>query len=122
MIGFGFLFGSLYPLTQIYQFEEDSTRGDWTLARMMGVSVSLAISAVAAALAFAAFARALWLAGPTPTSRGALLVAFTGWVIVLGQWLLGHPRMTSAEHKRGMYRALAVWGLTDVAVVVAFAV
>lgn len=122
MIGFGFLFGSLYPLTQIYQFAEDSTRGDWTLARMMGVRVSLTISTVAAALAFAAFARALWLAGPTPTSCGALLVAFTGWVIVLGQWLLGHPRMTSAEHKRGMYRALAVWGLTDVAVVVAFAV
>jgi lycopene elongase/hydratase (dihydrobisanhydrobacterioruberin-forming) len=122
MIGFGFLFGSLYPLTQIYQFEEDSTRGDRTLARMMGVGVSLAISAVAAVLAFAAFARALWLAGPTPLSRVALLVAFTGWMIVLGQWLLGHRRMTSAEHKRGMYRALAVWGLTDVAVVLAFAV
>jgi hypothetical protein len=30
--------------------------------------------------------------------------------------------MHADEHKRGMYRALAVWALTDVAVVVAFAV
>ena len=122
MTGFGFLFGSLYPLTQIYQFEEDTTRGDRTLARTMGVGVSLTASAVAAALAFGAFARALWLAGPTSISRGALLVAFTGWAIVLGHWLVAHSRMTNAEHKQGMYRALAVWGLTDVAVVVAFAV
>jgi hypothetical protein len=30
--------------------------------------------------------------------------------------------MTSEQHKRGMYQALGVWALTDVAVVVAFAV
>jgi hypothetical protein len=30
--------------------------------------------------------------------------------------------MTSHQHKLGMYRALAVWGLTDVVVLVAFAV
>jgi hypothetical protein len=65
MIGFGFLFGALYPLTQIYQFDEDSSRGDRTLARMLGVRWSLVASAIAAVLGFAAFARALWLAGPT---------------------------------------------------------
>ena len=122
MIGFGALFGALYPLTQIYQFEEDSTRGDRTLARTLGAGGSLWISAVAAVLAFAAFARALWLAGPTPVSRFALAVAGAGWAIVLGTWLVRHRRMTSEQHKRGMYQALAVWAVTDVAVVIAFAV
>lgn len=121
MIGFGCLFGSLYPLTQIYQFEEDSTRGDRTLARMLGIGPSLTIAAIAAALAFASFWRALWLAGPTAMSRWALTVAGVGWAIVLGRWLLRHRRMTSEEHKRGMYRALAAWAVTDVAVVIAFA-
>ena len=122
MIGFGCLFGALYPLTQIYQFEEDTSRGDRTLARMLGVGPSLAASAVAAVLAFGAFARALWLAGPTTGSRVILTVAGAGWAIVLGTWLLRHRRMRSEEHKRGMYRALGVWALTDVAVVKAFAV
>jgi 4-hydroxybenzoate polyprenyltransferase len=122
MIGFGFLFGSLYPLTQIYQFEEDTARGDRTLARMLGVGASLSVSAAAASLAFLAFWRALFLAGPTPMSRIALGVAGAMWALVLAPWLVSHRRMTSEQHKRGMYRALAAWALTDVAVVVAFAV
>jgi lycopene elongase/hydratase (dihydrobisanhydrobacterioruberin-forming) len=121
LIGFGCLFGALYPLTQIYQFDEDTSRGDRTLARMLGVGPSLVASAVAAALAFLAFGRALWHAGPTTGSRVVLTVAGAGWATVLGLWLLRHRRMTSEEHKRGMYRALGVWALTDVVVVIAFA-
>ena len=122
MIGFGCLFGALYPLTQIYQFDEDTSRGDRTLARMLGVGPSLVASAVAATLAFLAFGRALWLAGPTPASQLALTVAGAGWAVVLGFWLARFRGMASDDHKRGMYRALAVWALTDIAVVVAFAV
>jgi 4-hydroxybenzoate polyprenyltransferase len=122
MIGFGCLFGSLYPLTQIYQFDEDTARGDRTLARMLGVGVSLAVSTAAALLAFLAFWRALYLAGPTPMARIALGVAGAVWAVVLGPWLASHRGMSSAQHKRGMYRALAAWALTDVAVVVAFAI
>ena len=122
MIGFGCLFGALYPLTQIYQFEEDSTRGDRTLARILGVRASLWISATAAALAFLAFRYALFLAGPTPMSRDALVAAGAVWALVLGGWILRHRRMTGAQHQRGMYRALAAWALTDIAVVFAFAV
>ena len=121
IIGFGCLFGSLYPLTQIYQLEEDTVRGDRTLVRMLGVGPSLAIALIAAILAFGAFARALWIAGPTAVSKMALAIAAAGWGIVLVSWLVRHRRMTSHEHKLGMYRALAVWALTDVAVVVAFA-
>lgn len=122
MIGFGCLFGSLYPLTQIYQFDEDASRGDRTLARILGVRASLVISAGAAALAFAAFSRGLLLAGPTDLSRNALVVAAAVWAVVLGDWIVRQGRMTSAEHQRGMYRALAAWALTDVAMVIAFAV
>ena len=122
MIGFGCLFGSLYPLTQIYQLDEDSSRGDRTLARILGVRTSLAISSGAAALAFVAFSHGLVLAGPTVMSRNALVVAGAVWAAVLGDWMVRQGRMTSAEHQRGMYRALAAWALTDVAMVVAFAV
>ena len=121
MIGFGCLFGALYPLTQIYQFEEDSVRGDRTLARILGIRSSLWISAAAAALAFFAFSHALILAGPTPVSHNALVVASAVWAVVLGTWILRHRRMTSEEHQRGMYRALAAWALTDIVVVIAFA-
>ena len=122
MIGFGCLFGSLYPLTQIYQFDEDSSRGDRTLARILGVRASLMISAGAAGLAFVAFSHGLLLAGPTNLSRNALVVAGAVWALVLGDWIVRQGRMTSAEHQRGMYRALAAWALTDVAMVIAFAV
>ena len=122
MIGFGCLFGSLYPLTQIYQFDEDSSRGDRTLARILGVRVSLLISAGAAALAFVAFSHGLLLAGPTAMSQTALFLAGTVWAVILGDWILRQGRMASAEHQRGMYRALAAWALTDVAMVIAFAV
>jgi hypothetical protein len=44
------------------------------------------------------------------------------WTVVLGTWLLLHRRMTADQHKRGMYRALAAWAVTDIAVIVAFAV
>lgn len=122
MIGFGFLFAALYPLTQIYQFDEDAFRGDRTLARTLGVGRSLAIAAAAATAAFAAFARGVWVAGPTTVSRQALVVAAVIWAAVLGLWLLRHRGMTATEHKRGMYRALLAWALTDVAIVIAFAV
>ncbi len=37
MLAFCPLFASLYPLTQIYQFEEDEARGDRTLALILGL-------------------------------------------------------------------------------------
>ncbi len=40
-IGFAFLFGALYPMTQIYQIEEDRARGDRTLVIQLGESRSL---------------------------------------------------------------------------------
>lgn len=122
LVGFGLLFGALYPLTQLYQFDEDQTRGDMTLARRLGVGISLGLSLAAALGAFAAFGYGLVLAGPTRQSQWALSLAGTVWVVVLVVWLLRHRRMTGDGHKRGMYRALTAWALTDGAVIVAFAI
>ena len=119
--GFGLLFGALYPLTQLYQFEEDETRGDRTLARMLGIGPSLGVSLAAAILAFVAFWRGLEVAGSTRMGRWALGYSGAVWVLVLAVWLLLHRRMRSEGHKRGMYRALIAWAVTDVAVITAFA-
>jgi 4-hydroxybenzoate polyprenyltransferase len=122
LAGFGLLFGALYPLTQLYQFEEDATRGDRTLARMLGAGPSLVVSLGAAVLAFAAFWWGLELAGTTRQGRWALGAAGGLWLLVLSGWLVLHRRMSGDGHKRGMYRALVAWAVTDGAMVVAFAV
>lgn len=122
--GFAPLFASLYPLTQLYQLDEDRLRGDRTLALILGARGSLALSVVAAAIAFACFARAASLAGLA--SRGAwgsiaLIVAAAAWLAVLTPWAIRAPEMTPAAHKRGMYAALGAWALTDLAVLLAVA-
>jgi 4-hydroxybenzoate polyprenyltransferase len=113
------LFAALYPLTQLYQMDEDRARGDRTLALVIGVRASLLLSALFAAIAFAAFARAAALAGATGWGGLALGVAGAAWLAVLGRWVARHRAMSAAAHKRGMYLALGAWALTDLAVLVA---
>jgi 4-hydroxybenzoate polyprenyltransferase len=124
--GFAPLFASLYPLTQIYQFEEDRRRGDRTLALMLGERVSLIVAIVAAVLAFVLFflagsGRDWWLAAPGGGWRAGLLaVAFACWMIVLIPWAVRCQRMTPDQHQLGMYAALGAWAITDVAVALGF--
>ena len=124
VIGFGPLFAALYPLTQLYQMDEDRARGDRTLALRLGTRSSLQIAVVAALLAFACFGAAGWISG----WRGAdwrwlaLAAALLAWFVVLIPWLRGAGRWTAAEHQRGMYRALAAWAVTDLAVAIAWLV
>jgi 4-hydroxybenzoate polyprenyltransferase len=124
LLAFCPLFAALYPLTQIYQLEEDSRRGDRTLALLLGVHRSLLISIAAAALAFAVFGlaglRSRW---PAADLWRWLLIGAAGlaWAIVLVPWLRRERGMTPTQHQRGMYRALAAWAITDVAVVLAWA-
>jgi 4-hydroxybenzoate polyprenyltransferase len=75
LLGFCPLFASLYPLTQLYQLEEDSRRGDRTLAVVLGVKRSLDLAIGAAGLAFLLFAIAGWEAGWL-SSRGGAWRAF----------------------------------------------
>ena len=98
MIGFGFLFGSLYPLPRSISSRKTRARGDRTLARILGIDASLWISAIAAALAFLSFWHALFLAGPTCCHAIALLaVADAFWALFLVSWLVAHRRNDERE-------------------------
>jgi lycopene elongase/hydratase (dihydrobisanhydrobacterioruberin-forming) len=123
LAGFCPLFAALYPLTQIYQFEEDARRGDRTLARALGVRLSLLIAVLATLTGFVLFSAAGLRAGWSWVEgwRWSLLgLAAMGWGLVLLPWLRTYARMSSSRHQRGMYRALFAWALTDVAVVLAW--
>jgi 4-hydroxybenzoate polyprenyltransferase len=120
--GFAPLFAALYPLTQLYQLDEDRTRGDRTLALALGVRWSLALSIGATLIAFACFARAARLSahfGGEAHAPFALGAAAALWLTVLIPWLLRSPRMSPEAHKRGMYAALLAWAATDLAVLLA---
>jgi 4-hydroxybenzoate polyprenyltransferase len=121
LVAFCPLFAALYPLTQLYQIDEDRARGDRTLAIAVGMRASLLLSLAFTLVAFACFARAAWLAGADWAGAGALLVALGAWLGVLVAWLWRHAAMTSEQHKRGMYTALGAWAVTDVAVLATFA-
>jgi 4-hydroxybenzoate polyprenyltransferase len=124
LLAFCPLFAALYPLTQIYQFEEDARRGDRTLARSLGVQGSLVVAITAAMIAFILFAaaglRAGWSSGES--WRWVLLgLAAAGWAVVLLPWLGRSRHMGPRQHQHGMYRALFAWALTDLAAVLAWA-
>ena len=125
LLAFCPLFAALYPLTQLYQVEEDVRRGDRTLAGVLGVRRSLSASLGAAALAFAVFAaaglRAGWRLGGHDAWRWAgLLLALGVWTAVLLPWRLLGPALAPHEHQRRMYQALGAWAITDVVVVLAW--
>lgn len=116
--GFGALFACLYPLTQLYQLEEDTQRGDWTLARRLGARTSLLVGILATLLAFACFGVAGTTAGwRLPDWRWlALAGALVVWLAVLAPWARTADSRVPAEHQRGMYLALAAWAVTDVVI------
>lgn len=124
LIAFCPLFAALYPLTQIYQLEEDTRRGDRTLATVLGVGGSLDAAAAALVIAFALFAGAGVAAGWGLAHRAwswpVLALALCSWLAVLLPWRRDAGRLDATDHQRGMYRALAAWAVTDLAVLVAF--
>ncbi|MFL5403368.1 MAG: UbiA family prenyltransferase [Gemmatimonadales bacterium] len=125
LLAFCPLFAALYPLTQIYQFEEDARRGDRTLARTIGIRGSLVVALIAMVVAFTLFAAAALAAGWNAQSRWRWLplgMAGIAWAVVLVPWSRRHRAMTNQAHQRGMYQALLAWAITDLAVVVAWGV
>ena len=123
LLAFCPLFAALYPLTQLYQLEEDARRGDRTLALRLGVHRSLDVSIVTVGLAFAIFAWAGRQAQWAQDERWrwlALGVALAGWLAVVLPWRARAGRMTPSQHQRRMYFALAAWAVTDLAVLLAW--
>jgi len=121
LLAFCPLFASFYPLTQLYQFEEDTARGDRTLAIILGMKSSLAVAIGCALLAFAVFAAAGLMAHLALWQWAGLAFALLAWLWVLLPWYARHVRMTMRQHQRGMYAALTAWAITDVVVLLAFA-
>ncbi len=126
LVSFALLFGALYPLTQIYQLEEDRRRGDRTLASVLGLDRSLLLSILTAVLAFILFggagAASGWGGGMNGLSRWAALAAAAGaWSMVLLPWWRRRADLDASAHQGGMHRALAAWAITDMAVLFAWA-
>lgn len=113
-IGFAFLFGSLYPLTQIYQIEEDRSRGDRTLVIKLGEGASLWLALVLALAAHACFITGLLRMGRSPWMLAFSLVA---WLGVLVPWVVRWKSWAPARHEAGMYWALGAWAVTDLSLV-----
>lgn len=121
LLGFCPLFAALYPLTQLYQFEEDRRRGDRTLALKLGMRWSLNVAIGSTLVAFGLFGWAGLQAGWHGSWRWTVLaLAFAAWLAVVIPWRWRFGSMTPAQHQRGMYRGLVAWAITDMAIVVAF--
>ena len=118
LLAFCPLFAGLYPLTQLYQLEEDRRRGDRTLALLLGLRASLGVAIGSTLLAFALFG---WAAAVLGVRAWPLLVPLAAWLAVLVPWYQRREALSAAAHQRGMYRALAAWGLTDLTVLLVFA-
>jgi len=118
LLAFCPLFAGLYPLTQLYQFDEDRRRGDRTLALILGMRASLIVAVVCTLLAFGMLT---WAAILLKADSRWLIAPLVLWLAVLLPWLTRHGSWTPAEHQRGMYRALTAWAITDVVVLLVFA-
>ncbi|MBP2647736.1 MAG: hypothetical protein H6Q77_1360 [Gemmatimonadetes bacterium] len=122
--GFGALFAGLYPLTQLYQFDEDARRGDRTFALILGKRRSMAVSIGSVTVAFGLFVAAAMAAEWTASdvARWAMLaVAYAAWLALLVPWYRRAEQWKPARHQRGMYLALGAWAVTDVAVLLSWA-
>jgi len=114
------LFAALYPLTQLYQLDEDRRRGDHTLATVLGARNSVGLALLCAGLAFLMLILAA-TSSDVPVGGTALLAfAALAWLSVLWPWLRRVDTLAPPAHQRRMYAALGAWALTDVAVVLAF--
>lgn len=118
LLAFCPLFAGLYPLTQLYQFDEDRRRGDRTLALILGMRKSLIVAIASVVLAFGLLA---WAAALLRAPIVALGLPFAAWLAVLVPWILGYGSWTPAQHQRGMYRALTAWAITDLVALLVFA-
>lgn len=119
--GFAFLFGAFYPMTQIYQIPEDSRRGDRTLAIMLGPRRSLWFALVLEVLALLCHLMGLLWRTPLASlpflSVFLVLASASAWIVFTLDWL---RRIETYPSKQGMYRALWLWALSDVTIVLAY--
>ena len=110
--GFAVLFASLYPLTQIYQMEDDARQGIRTLAVRMGRSGSLLMATAAAAVGLACLALGIMARHPESPlwSVLPLVLPVILWMRVLLPHLVSGGMVCD---KKTMYAGLRAWAVTD---------
>ena len=113
--GFGLLFGSFYPMTQIYQMTEDRERGDKTLALALGVQRSLDLAFLLGVLAAGAMIRAFIVWEHSSTVPAAALVVWLGFV---GVWRKHATTLSPAGHAGYLTWSLRCWALVDLGILV----
>ena len=118
LLSFCALFAGLYPLTQLYQLDEDRRRGDRTLALLFGQEASLWLATGCVILAFGGLS---WASDVLARPPALIYVALASWLAVLVPWIRQQSVWTPQQHQRGMYWALGAWAVTDVAVLLVFA-
>ena len=109
------LFAAFYPLTQIYQYDEDKKRGDRTLVIALGKRGALRWAIFMVIASFAFLGTAIWKYHFTAWSL-VVLAAFVMWLAVLVPWI---THIHTYPEQKGMYRALWAWALTDISVILA---
>lgn len=120
VLGFVFLFAAFYPLTQIYQMEEDRQRGDKTLALLLNKPKVFHFAGAAVLIGFIFFVTEALTPAFSARSIG-IVVSLSLWAVLLIHWLKNHATVDIVYEKRGFYRALWIWALTDISIVLAFA-
>jgi len=120
VLGFAFLFAGFYPLTQIYQMEEDHRRGDTTLALRLNKRNALRFASGAVAIAFVFFVGETAVRYFDIRSLG-ILISLVLWAIFLIHWNTNYAVVDNGYEKKGFYRALWIWAVTDISIVLAMA-
>jgi 1,4-dihydroxy-2-naphthoate octaprenyltransferase len=99
---------------------EDMRRGDVTLAILLKRSGALRFAMVAVITAFALFLAETCIRFRQLRSLG-IVVALALWGVLLVSWYIQRNNADMAYEQRGFYRALWVWAITDLSVVLAMA-
>ena len=114
---FFFLFMALYPLTQIYQIEEDLHRGDYTLAIALGKKRALELALLGVSLAFFFIGSEVFKHYLNIRSL-SFLIAIGFWGFLLIPWYRKHKLWKMLQEQKGFYQALTAWAVTDLAVII----
>jgi 4-hydroxybenzoate polyprenyltransferase len=118
-LGFAFLFGVVYPMTQFYQMDEDRSKGARTLALVLGPNGTMAFIHVCVILA-----TTCWLVALGARASASPIAWFLAggcgamWLAFSADWW---KRFKTYPHQRGFYVSMALWAITDLAMIVAFA-
>jgi 4-hydroxybenzoate polyprenyltransferase len=121
--GFAFLFAAVYPMTQFYQKEEDLRKAARTLVLVLGdthsmLFIHLSLACATASWLIAALGRQIALVNPlSPLGWSCLAFQAVLWFLFAAHWWITFPRY---PHQKGLYRAMALWAVSNIALVISF--